>query len=76
MAVSINEIARVCFRKATKVTDRFHVQKLALSAVQDIRIKYRWEALEMENKNYLTAQKKNKHYSPKVIPNGDTLNNY
>ncbi|WP_449401688.1 transposase, partial [Flavicella sediminum] len=36
MAGSMNEIARTCFRKATRVTDRFHVQKLALSAVQDI----------------------------------------
>ena len=73
MAGSMNEIARLCFRKATRVTDRFHVQKLALSAVQDIRIKYRWEALEMENQNYLAARKNNKHHSPKVFPNGDTL---
>ncbi len=73
MAGAMNEIARVCFRKATRVTDRFHVQKLALSAVQDIRIKYRWEALEMENQNYLAARKNNKYYSPKVLPNGDTL---
>ena len=73
MAASMNEIARVCFRKATRVTDRFHVQKLALSAVQDIRIKHRWEALDMENKNYLAARKNNKYYKPKVFPNGDTL---
>ena len=73
MAGSMNEIARVCFRKATRVTDRFHVQKLALSAVQDIRIKYRWEALEMENQNYLTARKNNKYYTPKIFSNGDTL---
>lgn len=73
MAGSMNEIARVCFRKSTRVTDRFHVQKLALSAVQDIRIKHRWGALEMENQNYITAQKKNKHYRPKTFSNGDSL---
>jgi transposase len=73
MAGSMNEIARVCFKKATRVTDRFHVQKLALSAVQDMRIKYRWEALEIENQNYLTARKNNKNANPKVFPNGDTL---
>ena len=73
MAGSMNEIARTCFRKATRVTDRFHVQKLALSAVQDIRIKHRWEALEMENKQYLTARKNNKPYTSKVFSNGDTL---
>ena len=52
MAESMNEISQVCFRKAIRVTDRFHVQKLELSAVQDIRIKHRWEALKMENQKY------------------------
>lgn len=73
MAGSMNEIARTCFRKATRVTDRFHVQKLALSAVQDIRVKHRWEALEMENKQYVSARKNNKPYAPKIYSNGDTL---
>lgn len=72
MAGSMNEIARECFRKATKVTDRFHVQKLAFAAVQDIRIKYRWEALEMENQEYLAARKNNERHIPKVLSNGDT----
>ena len=39
-------IAKTCFPKAIQVTDRFHVQKLALDALQDIRIKYRWEAID------------------------------
>jgi hypothetical protein len=30
------------------VTDRFHVQKLA-KALQEIRIKYRWQAIDQEN---------------------------
>jgi len=72
MAGSMNEIARECFRKATRVTDRFHVQKLAFSAVQDIRIKYRWEALEKENQDYLKARQNNKPHISKVLPNGDT----
>ena len=32
-------IAKKCFTKAIQVTDRFHVQKLALEALQEIRIK-------------------------------------
>ena len=32
-------IVKRCFPKAVQVTDRFHVQKLALDALQDIRIK-------------------------------------
>ena len=51
MAASMNMIIKRCFTKATRVTDRFHVQKLAFEAVQEIRIKHRWEALEEENQN-------------------------
>ncbi|AYN06226.1 hypothetical protein EAG11_20270 [Flavobacterium sp. 140616W15] len=31
------------FSEAIQVTDRFHTQKLALEALQEIRIKYPWE---------------------------------
>ncbi|GGG27251.1 hypothetical protein GCM10011532_08340 [Christiangramia forsetii] len=41
MANSMKTIARKCFPKAIQVTDRFHVQKLTLEALQDIRIKHR-----------------------------------
>jgi transposase len=43
-------IARKVFQKAKQVTDRFHVQKLALEALQEIRIKLRWEVLDKEMK--------------------------
>tara|TARA_B110000881_G_C18535559_1_gene495582 strand:- start:67 stop:672 length:606 start_codon:yes stop_codon:yes gene_type:complete len=49
MAGSMNLIAQKCFPKATRVTDRFHVQKLAYDAVQQLRIKHRWEAIELMN---------------------------
>lgn len=42
-------IVSQCFPKASKVIDRFHVQKLAFDAVQEIRIKHLWEALDHEN---------------------------
>ena len=38
MAGSMNQIARQCFPKAIRVIDRFHVQKLAYDALQEIRI--------------------------------------
>jgi len=41
MAGNMALIAKKCFPKATHVTDRFHVQQLALEAVQDMRIQYR-----------------------------------
>lgn len=42
MASNMKLIARTYFSKVVQVIDRFHVQKLALEALQDVRIKYRW----------------------------------
>lgn len=46
MAPNMKQIARICFPAARCVTDRFHVQKLAYEAVQEMRVKARWEALD------------------------------
>lgn len=72
MAASMNQVVRACFPKAKRVTDRFHVQKLAFEAVQDIRIKHRWEAIELENSLYQEAKKSDKSFVPKTHSNGDT----
>ena len=73
MANSMKLIVKRCFPKAIQVTDRFHVQKLALDALQDIRIKHRWEAIEKENNDIKEAKSKNKVYSAETFTNGDTL---
>jgi transposase len=49
MASSMTMIAKRCFPRAMRITDRFHVQRLAIEALQEIRIKHRWKALEEEN---------------------------
>jgi transposase len=49
MAGSMNLIAKKCFPKTEIVTDRFHVQKLASEAVQEERIRLRWEVIELDN---------------------------
>lgn len=72
MAGSMKLIAKRCFPKAVQVTDRFHVQKLALEALQEIRIKNRWEAIDNENEAILNAKRQNKTYSPIVFENEDT----
>ena len=72
MASSMNQIAKVCFPYATRITDRFHVQRLAFDAVQEIRIKHRWEAIENENNRYQQAKKTDTAYNPVVLENGDT----
>jgi transposase len=72
MANSMKTIAKKCFPKAVQVTDRFHVQKLALEALQDIRIKHRWDAIDLENEQIKRAKEKNRAFVPKEFSNGDT----
>lgn len=72
MAGSMNLIAKKCFPKATLVTDRFHVQKLAVEALQEIRVKYRWEAIDAENDAIDKARENKKTFEPEVLSNGDT----
>lgn len=42
---SMRKIVRTAFPKADRVIDRFHIQKLACDAVQELRIKHRWDAI-------------------------------
>ena len=72
MAAGMNQIAKICFTKADRITDRFHVQKLAFEAIQDIRIKHRWEAIDQENQYYQEAKNNGERYLPLILPNGDT----
>lgn len=73
MAANMIKAIRRCFTNASRVIDRFHVQKLAYDAVQEARIKYRWEALDEENKALELAKKNRQSYQPEVFNNGDTL---
>lgn len=73
MAPTMEKIARYTFPNAKLVTDRFHVQKLAYEAVQEIRIKHRWEAIEQENNEIELGRETKQQYIPAVLENGDTL---
>ena len=73
MSPTMVKIAKKTFPKATIVTDRFHVQQLAYDAVQEMRIAYRWEAIEQENKEIELAKSTKQKYIPHVLENGDTL---
>ena len=46
---SMRKIVSVAFPKAQRVIDRFHIQKLACDAVQEIRVAHRWDALQQAN---------------------------
>jgi transposase len=72
MANSMKLIARKVFPKAKQVTDRFHVQKLALEAVQEIRIKLKWEALDRENEAITQAKLNKTKFITEDFSNGDT----
>lgn len=71
LSSSMRKIVGWCFPTAKKIRDRFHVQRLALEALQQIRIKCRWEAIEEDNKA-IKAAKKDGKYEPQILSNGDT----
>jgi transposase len=72
LSESMNKTVRNCFPKASRVIDRFHVQKLACDAVQEIRIKHRREAIEEETDSKEEAKGKKEKYLPPRFENGDT----
>lgn len=73
MAGNMGLIVRKSFPNATLVIDRFHVQKLALDALQEIRIKHRWEALDNDNDAMEQSRNKGLRYIAEILDNGDTL---
>jgi len=72
MAGNMNLIAKKCFPKTDIVTDRFHVQKLATEAVQEERIRLRWDVIDTENKAIEEDRNRGKVYQPELLQNGDT----
>lgn len=69
---SMRKIVRSCFHKASRVIDRFHIQKLACDAVQEMRIKLRWDAMQQTNEEMEEAKQKGITYNPLRYENGDT----
>lgn len=72
MAESMRKIVRRCFPKARRVIDRFHVQKLAYDALQEMRIAHRWDAINEETDKKEEAKLTGEKYEPFVYTNGDT----
>lgn len=73
MAGNMGLIVKKSFPNSVQVIDRFHVQKLALDALQEIRIKHRWNALDQENHAIEKARNSNKKHVTELLENGDTL---
>lgn len=73
LAPTMERIVKRSFPKARLVSDRFHVQQLAFDAVQEIRIKHRWAAIEQENKEIELAKELKRPHNSDLLENGDTL---
>ena len=69
---SMRKIVRTAFPKACRVIDRFHIQRLACDAVQELRIKHRWDAIQQANDEMEETRQNGKEYIPYRYPNGDT----
>lgn len=69
---SMRKIVRTAFPEASRVIDRFHIQKLACDAVQELRIKHRWDAIQQANDEMEEANLKGVDYAPFRYHNGDT----
>lgn len=72
MAKNMESAVKICFPCADLVTDRFHVVKLAIDALQHVRVKLRWDELDKENQAIEKAKKQGKKYVPVVLENGDS----
>lgn len=69
---SMRKIVSTAFPKAGRVIDRFHIQKPACDAVQEIRVAHRWDALQQSNEEMEECKHSGKPYEPFRFPNGDT----
>jgi transposase len=73
MAQNMEAAIRKGFPNAELVTDRFHVIKLIIEALQHLRTKKRWEVIEKENEAIKEAKRKGVKYKQEELANGDTL---
>lgn len=72
MANNMQLASRICFPESYLVTDRFHVVKLIMEALQHLRVKYRWEEIEKENQAIKRAKEQGIKYVPITFENDDT----
>lgn len=72
MAKNMESAMKKVFTDAKLVTDRFHVVRLAMEALQHMRINLKWKEMDKENEAVKAAKEKNKEYVAEELENGDT----
>ncbi len=73
MAPNIGLAVERCFPNSNKTIDRFHVVRLVMDAMQHLRVKLRWKAIEAENIAIAQAKERKEKYQPEILANGDTI---
>lgn len=76
---------KTAFPRAKLINDRFHVQQLMSEAVDQLRIRHRWEVLDQENKAIKEHRARRKacrnkqerdllgQWTPRLMENGETM---
>lgn len=72
MASNMRKACEIAFPNAVQVTDRFHVIRLVMDAMQHVRIDQRWKELDKENLAIKRARNRGSKYKPVILSNGDT----
>jgi transposase len=72
LAPNMEWIAIQSFMNASLIGDRFHVQQVVSEAVQEVRMKYRREAIDDDNTVHEEARKNKLPYYPERYENGDS----
>lgn len=74
LSEGMHRICQLAFPKASRVIERFHVQRLALDAVQEIRIKHRFGTQSMPiPMPGRTQTLEGRKYEPERLENSETL---
>lgn len=69
MAKNMESAVKTAFSNADLVTDRFHVMRLALDALQHLRVKKRWEEMDKENEGIKATRDAKKKYEMMLLEN-------
>lgn len=73
---SMRKIVRRAFPNASRVIDRFHIQKLACEAVQELRIKHRWKPYKSQMKRWKMPSLTESHTGHFASGTGIRVRNY
>lgn len=73
MARNMGLAVEKSFPQSQQVIDRFHVVRLVMDAMQHLRVKLRWQAIEDENNAIKQAKLRGEKFCPETLSNGDTV---